>query len=74
MLGVFCLLGFKFFPSRMLMGIITTSIAVLANCLLAFCKGTSARLAGFYLNLLGHLGLFAVCRVYLLTLLGIQRR
>ena len=28
----------KFFPSRMLMGIITTSIAVLANCLLAFAK------------------------------------
>ncbi|KHC87456.1 hypothetical protein I503_02814, partial [Candida albicans SC5314] len=50
----------KFFPSRMLMGIITTSIAVLANCLLAFCKGTSARLAGFYLNLLGPLG-FICC-------------
>ena len=49
----------KFLPSRMLMGITTTSITVLANCLLAFCN-TSARLAGFYLNLLGPLG-FICC-------------
>ncbi|KGU12792.1 D-galactonate transporter [Candida albicans L26] len=50
----------KFLPSRMLMGITATSITVLAECLLAFCKSNSARLAGFYLNLLGPLG-FICC-------------
>ncbi|RCK65777.1 Allantoate permease [Candida viswanathii] len=46
----------RFIPSRMVIGIFATAVALMAECLLAFAPTMGGRLAGFYIYLFGPAG------------------
>ncbi|EMG50376.1 Allantoate permease, putative, partial [Candida maltosa Xu316] len=50
----------KYLSSRLMMGILTTVITVVAECMLAFASPKSVRLAGFYLYVIGPVGFISV--------------